>query len=67
LRNFDFTKYPPYIADDEELKAGTNLSFFDDADQYFWEVIVTNETLSFQKALVSLINNSNFIGLINFM
>jgi hypothetical protein len=53
LRNFDFTKYPPYIPDVGGLRAGANLSFFDQADEYSWEVIVTNETLSFQKALVS--------------
>jgi hypothetical protein len=55
LKNFDFTKYPPYIPEDCGLNGGTNLSFFDHVDQYFWEVIVTEETLSFQKPLVSFL------------
>jgi hypothetical protein len=53
LRNVDFSRYPEYVPENGGQIAGMKIPFFEHVEDYFWEIIVSKETLSVPLPLVS--------------
>jgi hypothetical protein len=61
----DFSRYPEYVPEDGGQRAGSPIPFFDHVEDYFWEINVSEDTLSEGNTLVSF-NNFKFYLLMLF-